>query len=82
MEKEGLVKLKEYKGELNVLSVDGQHKGVAGHRVFTSVGDLDAKEVRKAEVKAQESTKREVVVKELWKPHGKALELFEAAKKS
>ncbi|KAI0696389.1 eukaryotic translation initiation factor SUI1 family protein [Cerioporus squamosus] len=84
--KEGLLKLKETKGDVVVTAVYPQHPAVAGKRPHRTIGELEAK-AKKAEGReqkekeAEEKRKGEIQVTELWKPFGTTVPLFVAAEK-
>ncbi|RPD60842.1 eukaryotic translation initiation factor SUI1 family protein [Lentinus tigrinus ALCF2SS1-6] len=84
--KEGLLKLKETKGDVVVTAVYPQHPAVAGKRPHRTIGDIEAK-AKKAEDReqkekeAEEKRKGEIHVAELWKPFGTTVPLFVAAEK-
>ncbi|KAJ7056989.1 eukaryotic translation initiation factor SUI1 family protein [Mycena amicta] len=69
--------------EVMVTAVNGAHPSVQGHRSFATVKDIETTAAKKA---AREEQLKEaeaesghwVEVKELWKPHVKSVELFEA----
>lgn len=77
-EKEGLVKVKEVKGVLTVMSVEPKHPEVLSHQPIRTVGEEEAKEKQKAERRKAEEAKPVVLdVKELWKPSGTTFALFD-----
>ncbi|KAI1790893.1 eukaryotic translation initiation factor SUI1 family protein [Ganoderma leucocontextum] len=84
--KEGLVKLKETKGDVVVTAVYPQHPAVATRRPHRTVGDLEAK-AKKAgqqgqkEKEAEEKRKGEIHVAEFWKPFGATVPFFVSAEK-
>jgi translation initiation factor 2D len=83
MDKEGLIKTKEFKGDLSILSVDSSHPDVKSQKKYKTVGDVDAKEHRASEAaKAEASKPKPVVVTELWKPHGSSVAFFDIVKKN
>ena len=84
--KEGLLKLKETKGDVVVTAVHPQHPAVAGKRPHRTIGDLEAKAKKEEdreqkEKEAQEKRRGEIHVAELWKPFGTTVPLFVAAEK-
>ncbi|KAM5538825.1 hypothetical protein V8D89_007547 [Ganoderma adspersum] len=84
--KEGLVKLKETKGDVVVTAVYPQHPAVAARRPHRTIADLEAKakkaEQREQEEKeAEEKRKGEIHVAELWKPFEATVPFFVAAEK-
>ncbi|RDX44971.1 eukaryotic translation initiation factor SUI1 family protein [Lentinus brumalis] len=84
--KEGLLKLKETKGDVVVTAVYPKHPAVAGKRPHRTIGELEAK-AKKAESReqqekeAEEKRKGEIQVAELWLPLGTTVPLFVAAEK-
>ncbi|KAI0772460.1 eukaryotic translation initiation factor SUI1 family protein [Trametes elegans] len=84
--KEGLLKLKETKGDVMVTAIDPRHPDVTSRRPHRTVGDIQAK-AKKAETReqkereAEEKRKGEIQVAELWKPFGTTVPLFVAAGK-
>ncbi|OCB85854.1 hypothetical protein A7U60_g6985 [Sanghuangporus baumii] len=80
-EKEGLLKLKEQRGkggsgaDVQVVSVNSEHADVKAHRVYRTIGEVEAKrEKREAKDAARP---KEIGVTELWKPHQQSIRLFE-----
>lgn len=83
MEKEGLIRTKDFKGDLNVTSVNRSHADVASHRKYKSRGAQSAAEAKAAEVAAAEAAKvKQMEVVELYKPHLQSLSFFDAIKRS
>ncbi|KAI0752119.1 eukaryotic translation initiation factor SUI1 family protein [Fomes fomentarius] len=84
--KEGLLKLKETKGDIQVTAVYPQHPAVGERRPYRTIGDLEAK-AKKAEDRqqqgreAEDKRKGEIQVSELWTPHATTVPLFVAAEK-
>ncbi|KAG8920716.1 hypothetical protein FRC00_009618, partial [Tulasnella sp. 408] len=77
VEKDGLVKAKEVKG-LTIMSVEPNHPEVLAHKSIRTVGEAEAKEKQKAERRKAEEAKPVVLdVKELWKPSGTVVALFD-----
>nr|XP_018262747.1 translation initiation factor 2D [Kwoniella dejecticola CBS 10117]OBR84905.1 translation initiation factor 2D [Kwoniella dejecticola CBS 10117] len=89
--KEGLLKIKESKGEVIVQSFDPQHPSLQNHNEFTTVSQEEAKAAKKAARDAAKSAgtgvpasakgkeKDLLVIEELWKPTGAASSFWEAA---
>ncbi|KIP12172.1 hypothetical protein PHLGIDRAFT_370577 [Phlebiopsis gigantea 11061_1 CR5-6] len=78
--KEGLLKLKETKGDLVVTAVHPTHPAVAAHRTYTTLAVVDAKrEKAAARAAAAAQQTEEIAVAEVWKPFGPTLGLFVAA---
>ncbi|KAH8101298.1 eukaryotic translation initiation factor SUI1 family protein [Cristinia sonorae] len=85
--KEGLVKLKENKGDVLISGVFPAHPAVAAHRPHKTVGAVQAKleraeERERKEREAEEKKRGEIQVTELWKPFGSTVGLFVTAGKS
>ncbi|KAJ6526619.1 eukaryotic translation initiation factor SUI1 family protein [Mycena vulgaris] len=88
MEKASLLTLKTppkhgQQTELLVTSVNAKHPTVAGHKPYVTVKDIETRAAKKAlreerQKEAEEDSGHWVEVKELWKPHLKSAELFEA----
>nr|VWO97766.1 N/A [Ganoderma boninense] len=84
--KEGLVKLKETKGDVVVTAIYPQHSAVLARRPHRTIADLEAK-TKKAEQReqkekeAEEKRKGEIHVVELWKPFGTTVPFFVASEK-
>ncbi|TBU43036.1 eukaryotic translation initiation factor SUI1 family protein [Dichomitus squalens] len=84
--KEGLIKLKETKGDVVITAVSPQHPAVLAMRRHRTIGDLEAK-AKKAgdreqkEKEAEEKRKSEIRVSEFWKPFGTTVPFFVAAEK-
>ncbi|KAL5478889.1 hypothetical protein ACEPAI_2166 [Sanghuangporus weigelae] len=80
-EKEGLLKLKEPRGkggsggDVQIISVNAEHPDVKAHRVYRTIGEVEAKrEQREAKEAARP---KEIAITELWKPHQQSIRLFE-----
>ncbi|KAF8556756.1 hypothetical protein OG21DRAFT_1495293 [Imleria badia] len=67
LEKQQILSLKDMKPEPLVTSVLATHPDVVAHRPYTSLRDVQIKEEKRG--KREESSKVEMEVKELWKPH-------------
>ncbi|KAF9512452.1 hypothetical protein BS47DRAFT_1464083 [Hydnum rufescens UP504] len=74
VEKEGLLKLKDFKGDLNILSVNATHQDVIMHRSFKTVGDVETMESRSREA---ELPVQHMTIVELYKPHTQSLAFFQ-----
>ncbi|KAG9013733.1 hypothetical protein FRB94_001295 [Tulasnella sp. JGI-2019a] len=82
VEKEGMLKTKETKDVITVVSVNATHPEFVGHRSFQTAGEVQAKEKAKADrEKAAEAKVAPMAVEELWKPFGTTVALFEAKDK-
>ncbi|CAL1697893.1 unnamed protein product [Somion occarium] len=86
MAKEGLLKLKESKGDVLVTAVYPAHPAVGSHRPHRTVQSVGAQrekaeERERKEKEAEEKKKGEIQVIELWKPHGSTVAWFVAAGK-
>ncbi|KAJ7682865.1 hypothetical protein B0H17DRAFT_1075171 [Mycena rosella] len=69
--------------ELLVTGVNAKHPSVAGHKSHVTVKDIETRAAKKANQEerlkeAEQASGHWVEVKELWKPHLKSVELFEA----
>ncbi|KAJ6614689.1 hypothetical protein B0H10DRAFT_2044349 [Mycena sp. CBHHK59/15] len=69
--------------EVVVTGVSAAHPAVAAHRPYATVGDVDARAAKKAlrEERQREAAQESghwVEVRELWKPHLRSLDLFDA----
>ncbi|KAJ3554562.1 hypothetical protein NM688_g3040 [Phlebia brevispora] len=82
--KEGIVKIKESKGDVVVTGVSLKHPAVAGHQPHRTIQSVDAQrekaEERQRKAKeAEEKRKTQIQITELWRPHGHTLGWFVAA---
>jgi translation initiation factor 2D len=73
-EKQGLLKLKDFKGDLNILSVNATHQDVITHRSFKTMRDVEVMESRSKEA---EPPVQHMIVVELYKPHTQSLAFFQ-----
>ncbi|KAJ7468669.1 eukaryotic translation initiation factor SUI1 family protein [Mycena latifolia] len=69
--------------ELAVTGVNVKHPSVAGHKSYVTVKDMETKAAKMAQreerlKEAEQASGHWVEVRELWKPHLKSVELFEA----
>jgi translation initiation factor 2D len=89
-DKDGLIKLKEMKGkgstggDVVITAVYPNHKDVLAHVKHATVGEVEAKrekkEARAKERQEEERKKgRELIIKELWKPHLQTVSFFDGA---
>ncbi|KZV70577.1 hypothetical protein PENSPDRAFT_579249 [Peniophora sp. CONT] len=83
-EKQGLLKLKDARGEVNVLSVNSDADDVILHRIHSTVGDYENTKKKKKEREGKreamnEAKEKQITVEELWKPHLTTVKLFEDA---
>ncbi|KAF8519390.1 hypothetical protein BU17DRAFT_90099 [Hysterangium stoloniferum] len=77
LEKDGLLKLKDFKGALNILGVNPSHVELATHKSFTTLGDKEKTEEKKADrEKAELSRVKELNARKLWKPQGHSVHFF------
>jgi translation initiation factor 2D len=77
-EKEGLLKLKEMKPDVVVVGTFPQHVDVLAHKKYESLRDVELKREEKEErAEAARNKVKEMVVKELWKPHFQTVRFFE-----
>jgi translation initiation factor 2D len=82
IEKDGLLRLKEFKGDLNILGVNASHPDIRSHIPYQTVGDKEKREEKKAEREKIDRDKvKEMIVRELWKPHAQSVQFFEAVGK-
>ncbi|KAK7676959.1 hypothetical protein QCA50_020077 [Cerrena zonata] len=84
--KEGLLKLKESKGDVLITAVYATHPAVLGHKSHGTVQNAEAKrekaeERERKEKEAEEKKKGEIELIELWKPFGTTVPWFVAAEK-
>ncbi|ESK85165.1 eukaryotic translation initiation factor sui1 family protein [Moniliophthora roreri MCA 2997] len=68
--------------DLLITSVNAKHPDVQSHKLYATVGEVEAKAAKKAKKeeiaeKEREKEKAELDVQELWKPHGPSVALFE-----
>ncbi|GJJ09213.1 hypothetical protein Clacol_003435 [Clathrus columnatus] len=83
LEKDGLIKLKDFKGDLNVLSVQASHSEVRQHEPYRTIGEKEkAEEKRATEEKIKQEKVKETLVRELWRPSASNVELFKLTGKS
>ncbi|KAJ7041154.1 eukaryotic translation initiation factor SUI1 family protein [Mycena alexandri] len=69
--------------EVMVTTVNASHPSVTAHRAYVTVKDVETRVAKKAQreerlKEAQQDSGHWVEVKELWKPHLRSVELFEA----
>ncbi|TXT09017.1 hypothetical protein VHUM_02491 [Vanrija humicola] len=76
--KEGLIKIKESKGEVVVTGFDPQHPAVDGHVQFTTVAEDEAKMAKRAAREAAAAEAEQMSIEELWRPAGSATAFWEA----
>ncbi|KAL1411375.1 hypothetical protein Q8F55_002331 [Vanrija albida] len=86
--KDGLIKIKESKGEVVVTGFDPQHPAVDAHVQFTTVSEEEAKTAKRAarEAAAAEaeatpvgkSGAKQMSIEELWRPAGSATAFWDA----
>ncbi|KAF9784781.1 hypothetical protein BJ322DRAFT_1109491 [Thelephora terrestris] len=84
--REGLIRLKESKGELVVTGVDPSHQVVGEHASHVTVKEVEEKKQRKEQRERQEEQKakekgRELQISLLWKPHMGNVAFFKEAGK-
>ncbi|KAJ4001159.1 eukaryotic translation initiation factor SUI1 family protein [Lentinula boryana] len=87
-EKSGLISTKtpqkhSAQTDMLVTAVNASHPDVQVHRSFATIGEAEAKAVRKTlreeeKKKQQAAASLELDIRELWKPHLNSVELFEA----
>lgn len=72
MDKEGLIKLKDIKPDgLVVMSVSRKHNAVITHALYPTLRDLELKATKatKRDEQVQANKGKDIIVRELWKPH-------------
>ncbi len=83
-EKKSLLTLKppqKQQPDILVTSVNTAHPAVASHTPFVMVKDLELKAAQRAakeERERESEAKKEIEIKEMWKPHQTSVDLFEA----
>ncbi|WVQ77838.1 hypothetical protein IAR50_007533 [Cryptococcus sp. DSM 104548] len=86
--KEGIVKTKESKGEVTVVSFDANHPAVQAHVDYTTIAQEEAKAAKKAareaaanpegaDGKPAHTASQPIDIQELWKPISPALRFWE-----
>jgi len=79
MEQDGLLKLKELGGELNVMAIDLTHPELGGVKKYRTVADDEKRDERtKAAAELESSESRMMVITEYYKPNGPIQALFKA----
>lgn len=80
VEKEGLIKLKEKNGDIQVTSVDMNHPDIISHRKYRTVGEEERKEAKAASTIAETlANVKPMVITELYKPLGSTIDVFSAS---
>lgn len=69
LEKEGLLKLKDLRGDLNILSVQPKHSEVLQHEAYKTISDVE--EQTKNDISEQKERKR-MLVGRFWVPSNSA----------
>lgn len=65
-----------------MLSVNTSHPDVLAHRVYRTLGEVEARREKREERAAREAKRpREIGIVELWKPHQQSIRLFEESGK-
>ncbi|KZS88795.1 hypothetical protein SISNIDRAFT_387553, partial [Sistotremastrum niveocremeum HHB9708] len=87
LEKEGLIKTKDIRGELHLTSFDTTHSALAEHQPYKTVGEADKKAAKKEAKEKEEAVKSgkaagAIDVVECWKPQGTNVKFFEECKLS
>ncbi|WVO15234.1 hypothetical protein L204_102883 [Cryptococcus depauperatus] len=85
--KEGLLKIKESKGEVIVVSLDPQHPSLEAHKEYVTISQEETKLAKKAAKEAAsdaalnspQALSQSMAIEELWKPSGGAISFWEAA---
>lgn len=84
LEKDGLLKLKDFKGDLNILSVQSTHPEVLQCKSYRTISDKEKAEEKQKQAAAeklkQESVKK-MLVRELWVPSSSTVRFFERSGK-
>ncbi|KAI0320053.1 hypothetical protein OF83DRAFT_1162631 [Amylostereum chailletii] len=83
-EKQGLIRVKEARGDVVVVTVNPTHKDVLAHEVYNTVGELEnrrkkAKEEEEKRGKEGEAKGKVLSIVELWEPHATTVRFFEEA---
>lgn len=79
-EKQGLLKLKDAKSDVMVISVVTSHADVVAHKTYLSLKDVSLKkEKREQREEVEQGRVKELEIKELWKPHLQSLKFFSGA---
>jgi translation initiation factor 2D len=83
-EKQGLLRIKDTKGDTVIVSVNTGHEDVILHAVYRTVGELEIKQKKQREKqdkrgREEEIKEKQVNVIELWKPHQTTIKLFQEA---
>ncbi|KAG8824701.1 hypothetical protein FRC18_010470 [Serendipita sp. 400] len=83
IEKDGILKLKEIGGELNIMAVDEQHSDVQGVKKYRTLADEDKREAKARAIEESQAANAKVMtIQELYKPIGNTTALFNAVKAS
>ncbi|KAF8491966.1 hypothetical protein JB92DRAFT_2752438 [Gautieria morchelliformis] len=83
IEKDGFLRLKDFKGDLNILGVNASHPEIQAHVSYQTVGDKEKREETKTKREKSDRGKvKEIIVRELWKPHAQSVQFFEAIGKN
>lgn len=77
--KDGVIKIKDSKGEVTVTGFDASHALLQGHRPHKTINEEDTKAAKRAAREAAESepTGKTMDIQELWKPAGTATAFWE-----
>ncbi|KAI0035519.1 hypothetical protein K488DRAFT_43160 [Vararia minispora EC-137] len=83
-EKQGLLRLKDSRGDISITSVNVDHDDVSRHSVHRTIGEFEGKmkkQKERAEQREQEEEAKgkQIAVTELWKPHQTTVKLFQEA---
>jgi len=79
-EKHGLLKLKDTKSDVMVMSVATSHADVIAHKPYLSLRDVSLRKEKREQREEEERTRvKELEIKELWKPHLQSLKFFSEA---
>ncbi|KAF8331865.1 uncharacterized protein EI90DRAFT_3055688 [Cantharellus anzutake] len=79
-EKISLLKLKDMKGNLNVVSLNANHPDVLAHRPYRTIADAEAQEAREEKAAKEEAERvQPMIIEELFKPAGPTRDFVEKA---
>ncbi|CUA73336.1 Eukaryotic translation initiation factor 2D [Rhizoctonia solani] len=83
-EKDGILKLKDVRGELLVFSVDAKHPALvdAGKWGWKTIGDAEKKGKERERNDATDGSVKEILIEEVWFPEARTESFFEACGES
>lgn len=79
LEKDGIVRLKEMGGDLNIMALDTVHPEVTGVKKYRTVADVEKRKQNEKNKEANQEADKTMTITELYKPQGNLKALFEAA---